>query len=87
METEPYDLEDYLFRIHFREEEIERVMEAQDRKMFDELIEAKFGAVEFARIIGGVSNRIDLGEFVASFAKPALTRSTKQRKRAAIGEN
>ena len=52
-ETEPHDLEDYLFRIHFREEEIERVKEAQDRKMFDELLEEKYSAVEFARLIGG----------------------------------
>lgn len=57
---EPIELEDYLYRIHFREDEIERVMEAQGRQIFDDLILDKQNAVEYARIYGGIGTKFRL---------------------------
>jgi len=57
---EPVELEDYLYRIHYREDEIERVKEAQGRQIFDDLVLDKQNAVEFARLFGGAGTKFKL---------------------------
>jgi len=57
---EPVELEDYLYRIHYREDEIERVKEAQGRQIFDDLVLDKQNAVEFARLFGGSGTKFKL---------------------------
>ena len=37
-ESDNGDLEDYLYRTFFKEEELDRVKEAQERRLFDDLL-------------------------------------------------
>lgn len=48
IDDEDLDLENYLYRIYFKDEELERVKEAQERKVFDQLIKMKHDAVKDA---------------------------------------
>jgi hypothetical protein len=39
-------LEDYLYRIYFKDEELEQVKEAQERDCFEDLVDMKIDAVQ-----------------------------------------
>lgn len=48
IDEEELDLENYLYRVYFKDEELDRVKEAQEREVFDDLISMKHDAVKDA---------------------------------------
>lgn len=69
IEEEGVDLEDYLYRVYFKDEELNKVKEAQERDVFDDLFAIKQDAVRDAQFLRANPTRFDINSFFPNIVK------------------
>lgn len=68
-EEDGVDLEDYLYRVYFRDDELSRVKEAQEREIFSDLFRLKNEALKDAHFLKLSGNRYDINSYLSQISK------------------
>lgn len=73
-------MEDYLYRIYFKDDELEQVKEAQERDCFEDLVDMKNDAVEEVTKINTIKTRFTISYVVPTLKDNLIKRPVIRRK-------